>query len=127
MQQLSKSGRLKIVLGCLIGLAVALPSFLEASTAKAYHKAGNAAAGNAQITVTFNPRNLAVCNDDATNAFWIDFTDGVAAASDDSTNIKIKGNTCVTFTFYDNNVLNEFIIGLITDAGTPAYRIFATR
>lgn len=125
MLKLNKLGQLKTLIGCLILLSAVLPSF--ASTAKAYQKSGNAAAGNAQITVTFNPRNLAVCNDDATNAFWIDFTDGVAAASDNSTNIKILANTCVTFTFYDANVLNEFIVGLITDAGTPAYRIFATR
>lgn len=108
----------------LIILISALPAF---AAPRADHHDGNAAAGSATITFAFNPTSLAVCNDDTTDDFWIDFTDGVAAATDDSTNIRIKKLTCVTFTFADPNVLNEFEVGIIAAANTPAYRMYGVR
>lgn len=92
-------------------------------------KAGTASNVNATVTFTFNPRTFTVCNDEASGgtALWIDFTDGVAVASDDSTNIRILAAECHSWTFDSNNVLDSFTVGVITAAATAAYRMEGAR
>lgn len=122
--KLNKLGQLKTLIGCLILLSAALPSF--ASTARAYGKSGTATTTNTAVTVTFNPVSLTVCNDGAVN-LYVDFTDGVAVAADNSTNLIVGASECHSWVFQDKNVNNEFIVGLITGSSTAAYRLNAIR
>lgn len=107
-------------------ILIILP-ILAFAVPRAWGKVGTATNSNATLTCPFNPHTLTVCNNEASGgtAFFIDFTDGVAATTDNSTNIKIDAATCQSWTFLDQNISNTFTIGIITAASTAAYNINA--
>jgi len=105
---------------------VLAPSFLYAAP-RTYGKSGTATNVNTQVTVTFNPSALAVCNDSSSISLFVDASDGVAATTDNSTNWKIAPGECHTWTFEDKNVNNTFLVGLITASSTADYRLEAVR
>jgi len=115
------------IIGCLILLFCG--SSVLYGFARAYRKSGTATTTNATVVFSFNPRTFTACNDETAggSSLYIDPTDGVAATTDDSTNLIIKAAECHTFQLDDPSVLNEFEVGVITSAGTAAYRLQAIR
>lgn len=112
-------------------IAVSLLILLNASflfaAPRAYGSFGTLTVANLTVTVPFNPSYLCVNNDDAAILIYVDFTDGVAAIVNSSTNIQINGTEKKCWTFQDKNVNNVFTVGLIAASGTPAYHLDAVR
>jgi len=91
---------------------------------------GYAAASNtaAPYVSTFNPKNLAFCNDASAGGhnIWVDFT-GATAVITSKTAIAVFPGECHHWTFYDPDVTSTFQISIITDASTSHWRVEGTR
>lgn len=126
-------GLLKIqIITCLIILSSTPPILAEQNTKSwGYDSTSSggstASTSNLQLTVPFNPTGVAVCNDSATIKIFVDLTDGVAAATNNSTNISIAPLECHTWKFAAKNASNTFLIGIITGSSTANIRAEAIR
>lgn len=111
----------------LLVLLLALPVY--AAGPRSWGKTGTATTTNATLTVggatPFGPTSLCIDNLDTTDDIYVDWSDGVATTTDNSTNIKIIHATGKCFNFSNPNVLNSFTIGILASANTPAYNIVA--
>lgn len=94
---------------------------------KAYGKSGTATTTNAVITFPFNPSSICVSNTGTTNNLYFDYTDGIAVAADDSTNHLVPPGATLCLAWNDPNVVNEFLVGVITSASTTTYNINGTQ
>lgn len=117
--------RMKKVVGLFLALALAISA--EASVRRSYGKSGTASNVNATVTYTFNPLNFWVCNLSTTVDFYVDYTDGVAVAADNSTNLIVSAGTCISESWQDNSVTQTFTVGIITAASTAAYNMGGSR
>lgn len=102
----------------------------EAAGPRIWGKSGTASTSNTTVTVgsastPFYPMRLCFSNLDATNNIFFDWTDGVAATTDDSTNLLVSPGEKVCLETYNQNVTNVMTIGIIASAATPAYVIKA--
>lgn len=106
-----------------------LASLIYAAGPRVWGKSGTATTTNATVTVggtsIFYPASLCVENTGATNNLFIDWSDGVATATDNSTNILIGPGKSYCFNFDNPNVLNQMDIGLLAGAATTTYNLFA--
>ena len=114
----------------LILLLILLPSIVLSAGPRSWGKSGTATVANAVLTVgstsaSFYPSALCVANLDATDDIFIDWTDGVAATTDNTTNQKITPGKTICFNFNNPDVLNLMEVGIIASANTPAYNINA--
>jgi hypothetical protein len=95
---------------------------------RAYSKFGTASATPAKVNVGFRPAFIRLCNDDATDTIFFNFVTGIGATTDALQNFKIiKGDNCPVMPIPGGNPNNQFIIGIVASANTPAYRIMAWR
>lgn len=92
-----------------------------------YQKKNTATTSNQTVTFTFNPAVWCINNSDASTNLWYDATDGVAAATDNSTNIELEFGSTHCYYNRSNNVLNIPTIGVITASGTATYKIWGYR
>jgi hypothetical protein len=99
---------------------------------KSYQKSGTATTASAVITgnLTFNPSSFCIYNDSTTVDLWVDITDGVAVAADDSTNVKIPATSVgssLCIDSLDTSISEIPSIAVITSSSTAAYRFVAFR
>ena len=102
----------------------------EASAAgpRAYGKKGSATTTNATVTLPFHPIMICIRNDDATNGLYVDWSDGVATAADESTNLYFAPGEANCYSFNPNKAPFEtFAVGVLASAATAAYHINASR
>jgi hypothetical protein len=106
-------------------LLLAISSYSQTLGPRNWSAWGTAAVGNAQVTVggasPFLPISVCVTNLDATNNIAIDWTDGVAAYTSNATNQRVAAGKTACFKFRNQNPIGTMVIGIISDAGTPAY------
>jgi hypothetical protein len=113
----------------VVGVLLSSPVF--SSGPRTWGKSGTATNTNAQLSVkdsagtTFSPTAMCFTNSSTTIDFFIDYTDGVATTTDDSSNVKILAGTTTCFSFQQKNVIGPFLIGIITASSTAAYNAFA--
>ena len=101
---------------------------LSYAAGRSYGEWDTATDANHKITVGFMPNSYCITNTGSTNALYIDFTDGVAAATSGSTNIKINPNVTQCFNNDDPQANRTFEIGLICAAGlSTTYNFTAYR
>lgn len=117
------------LIGSLLLVLLLSPNSYSAGP-RAYSKSGTATTTNAVITISFSsvnfkPFKMDVCNDGSSIDLYIDFTDGIAVAADDSTNFLIKPNECEEIQFDDRLVAETVQVGVITGSSTTSYRINA--
>jgi hypothetical protein len=74
---------------------------------------------------TFSPACLTFSNLSTTVDFFIDYTDGVATTTDDSSNIKVVAGTTWSMCWNNTNVIGPFTIGIITASSTAGYNASA--
>jgi hypothetical protein len=110
-------------------LFIALPVY--SAGPRTWGKSGTATDTNAILSVkdsagtTFTPTSMCFTNISTTTDYFIDYTDGVATTTDDSSNVKVIASTTTCFAFQQKNVVGPFTIGIITASGTAGYNAFA--
>lgn len=110
-------------------LFIAINSY--AAGPRTWGKSGTATNVNATLSVkdssgtTFTPTAMCFTNTDTAVDYFIDYTDGVATTTDDSSNIKVIHGTTSCFSFNQPNPTGPFTIGIITAASTAGYNAFA--
>lgn len=114
----------------LVLILILLANTVEAAGPRVWGKSGTATDTNATLTVggtsSFGPTSLCFENTGATNNIFIDWSDGIATTTDNSTNIKIPPSKGYCFNFENDNVMNIFTFGIITSAATTStYNAFA--
>lgn len=116
----------RLILAALI-LFLFIPK-VESSGPRTFGKKGTATTTNATITLPFHPIMICIRNDDATNGLYIDWTDGVATAVDESSNLYLAPGEGNCYTFVSNkSPFETFNVGVLSAAATAAYHINASR
>lgn len=116
----------------LAGVVLILfPTLAYAIGPRTWGKSGTATTTNAVLTVkdaagtSFGPASLCISNLSTTVDFFVDWTDGVAATTDDASNVKVIAGKTYCASFANPNVMNVMTIGIITASSTAAYNMFA--
>lgn len=109
-------------------LLLLLVTSVEAAGPRSWSDKGTATVTNSQKTVggssPFGP--AAVCIENAGSVdIYFDWTDGVAAATDGSTNLVVTAGKSLCFSNLSKNVVNTMVIGFITGSSTADYTINA--
>lgn len=114
--------RLLVVL-CLLSAVIA-----EAAGPRSWSDKGTATVTNSQKTVggssPFGPAAVCIKNSGSVDLYF-DWTDGVAAATDGSTNLVVPAGDSLCFSNISKNVVNTMVIGFITGSSTADYTINA--
>lgn len=93
---------------------------------RTWSKVGNAAAGSVALSCPFYPSTITVENNDAANAFNLNWVDSAGATvTDNSTNMRCSFGKVYSINFDNPQVVGPFVINIIAIAGTPAYVINA--
>lgn len=112
----------------LAALSIFLALPVEAAGPRAYGKRGTATGANATITLPFHPIMICIRNDDAANGLYFDWTDGVASAVDESSNLYLTPGESNCFSFIANkSPFESFTIGVLSTAASTVYHINASR
>lgn len=109
----------------LISVLVIPTSNLEAAGPRSYGKWGTATTTNSQVTVAFNPAAVCVENKSTSIDLYMDWFDGVATTTDNSTNYRLSPSKVYCFTTGNPSVAGTLVIGLITSSSTADYNIQA--
>jgi hypothetical protein len=110
---------LRVVLVLLISVSA------YASGPRSWYNTGTATVANAAVATPFGVASICIKNTGATNDLYVDWTDGVAVASANSTNLKFGPGIEYCFDFDNQNVLNVLSIGTITNAATTTWEMRA--
>lgn len=112
----------------LILLLVSLASQIQAAGPRSWSDKGTATTTNSQKTVggssVFGPAAVCIKNAGSVDLYF-DWTDGVATATDGSTNLVVPAGDTLCFSNLSKNVLNTMVIGFITGSSTADYTINA--
>jgi len=106
-------------------LAILIAINVYAAGPRSYGKWGTATTTNSQVTVAFNPAAVCVENKSASIDLYMDWFDGVATTTDNSTNYKLTPGKVYCFTTGNPSVAGTLVIGLITASSTADYNIQA--
>lgn len=104
-----------------------IPGVLFAAP-RIYGAWGTASDTNTMVTFPWHPEAFKICNTDATDELYYDFTDGVAAATSGGTNARLNVGQCEPINFAGKNPSETFRVGIIAAAGeSPDYVVTGVR